>query len=122
MLKIFGRIVMILCVAGLISGGLYFFINSTAGQRLLLTDRRGGFERQVQANQAGGSTLNNLEPQTTIQGRGFGEREFRGEIAPQRAVAGIVQNVAVIALITFVVVTVQKVISMSRRKGSPDAA
>ena len=51
MLKIIGRIVMILCVAGLISGGLYFFVNSNAGQGSFLTDQRGGFVRQGQSNQ-----------------------------------------------------------------------
>jgi len=46
---------------------------------------------------------------------------FRGGIAPQRAVAGILQNEAVIALITFVVALVQKVIQKVNRKRSLDA-
>jgi len=108
---------MILFVAGLISGGLYFFVNSSAGQSFLPTNRRDGFNRQIQSNQAAGGILNNLQIRGNFQGR-----EFRGGLASQRALAGIVQNVAVIALITFMVVSVQKVIPKIRRKRSLDTA
>jgi hypothetical protein len=123
MLKILVRTSLILCAAVLIAGGIYFFVNSRAGQSLILSGRRNGFVRQEPAaSQAAVIPLNSLEPRASAQGRNFEGREFRGGVSPQRAVTGIVQNVVVIALITFLVVTVQKVIPRNGRKGPRGAA
>ena len=67
MLKILGSTSLILCVAVLIAGGLYFFVNSRAGQRLILTGRRNGIVLQESTmSQAVVIPLNSLEPRAAF--------------------------------------------------------
>ena len=85
MLKVAGRIVLILMVAGLISGGLYLWVNHAAQTGV--------------TNLSGGD----------FQAEGHFGGDFDGRGAHGFTLLGVGQHLAVIALITLMVVAPQKI-------------
>lgn len=129
MLKIIGRILIILLAAATISGGLYWLVNSNV---INLAQSEGGmggpqFEGgRPDGNTSGFPQFEGERPESRPRmngqrfgaGQGFGERRGgRGESFSLMSLMGILQKVVVIALVTLLVTLVPKIASrVSGRK------
>jgi hypothetical protein len=117
MLKIGFRVVLILLVAGLVSGGLYLMLNNSS-------DQTAGLEGSFEGRPASGVTSatdssavsvdGSTQAGTTAQFPSGGERPEGGSSA--MSLIGILGNLAKIAGITFIVVMLQKIICKVLRK------
>jgi hypothetical protein len=122
MLKITGRILIILLVAATISGGLYWLVNSNV---INLAQSEGGMGGpQFEGGRPDGNTSGfprfegegpegqpGMNGQRPGAGQGFGERRgARGETFLLMSLMGILQNVVVIALVTLLVTLIPKIV------------
>ena len=117
MLKVIYQLFVIVLIFGLVSGGIYAYVNSSGGQAALgqAALGRGGFDggRDVQTAAAPG--IINLTAGINTAPRGdFGGRDFRG--GGNFSLAGIGTNLAEIGMITVLVVLVQKGFKKARRR------
>lgn len=130
MLRWIWRTLIILLVAGSVSGGVYALWLSGAGASLLGTNnaRFGGEHLEGQRRGAGSNNAlpGQFQPGTRPQGqRGGGEfgrggGDFGRGISLTRGMAGVVRNLVIIGVITIVIVAIQFVITRLRRgKRSP---
>lgn len=129
MLRIMGRILIILLLAATISGGLYWLVNSNV---INLAQSEGGMGGpQFEGGRLGEDTSGfpqfegerpegqrGMNGQRPGAGQGFGERRGgRGESFSLMSLMGILQKILVIALVTLLVTLVPKIASrVSGRK------
>jgi hypothetical protein len=120
MFKIIYRIIIILLVAGLVSGGIYLFFNTSAGQALIQNGRSGGFEREARFAPGGNALTSNFSDGAAFQPGprgGFGsDGDFHGAGGSPLALIDLVKNAGIIGLITIAVVLVQKTWAAIRRQ------
>ena len=121
MLKIIGRILVILLVSGLIAGGIYLIVQYDPAA-LGLANQRAGFEGQIRNNFTG---INNNGTASPLAASGTGgqptrfrggERDFEGRISISRGLLGIAGNLILFSAITLLVVAVQRIYSSDWRK------
>ncbi len=99
MIKLIGRILMIVLALSLVSGGMYFWVQSGSSRGVLTAGQDGIRSRTVlNADFNGG--------QGGFQGRLGGDREAGGSLAA--GAAGILRNLIVVGVITLGVVILQK--------------
>jgi|GEM_PF-2540345 len=108
MLKIIGRITVILCVCGLIAGGIYLLVqhNSSA---LGTGNAAIGRDEETQ----GLHGLQNGAPPVRSHD---GEHGLDGDVSPERGFLGIVRNLIVFSVITLLVAAIQKLASQPGKK------
>ena len=112
MLKVIYRLLVIVLIFGLVSGGIYAYVNSSGGQAAL---GRGGFDGRLDIQTAAAPGIINLTAGINTAPRGdFGGRDFRGR--GNFSLAGIATNLAEIGMITVLVVLVQKGFKKARRR------
>jgi hypothetical protein len=123
-LKMIGRVVVIVLVISLIGAGLYFAFNNGAGQALLANDR-GGFEGGRGQFRPGANALGQLLPngQSGGFGRGgdFGERGG-SRFSLSRGLPGILYDLGIVAAVTVGVLLLQKLWQAIFRKKITAAA
>jgi hypothetical protein len=108
MLKVAGRIVLILMVAGLISGGLYLWVNHAAQTGVAnLSGGDFGEGERLRSGAEGGSFTPDASGDFQAEGHFGGD--FDGRDAHGFTLLGVGQHLAVIALITLMVVAPQKI-------------
>ena len=115
MLRIIGRILVILLVSSLIAGGIYLIVQQNHSA-LGIGDGQPGFEGRLRNNFEwidNGSEL----PQESIASnarlshfRG-GDHDLEGGVSIGRGLMGITRNLIVFSLITLLVVAIQKLFS-----------
>jgi len=125
MLKIIGQILVILLVSGLIGGAIYLVVQNDPAA-FGLANRRDGFESRIPNNLPGtnGGAASPLAASgTSVQPTRFrdGERGFEGRISVSRGLLGIAGNLVLFSIITLLVIAVQRLIPVSRRKRSVQA-
>jgi hypothetical protein len=108
MLKFITRFLIFLLLSCLIAAGLYGLVQRSPASALVGADRRGfaesGFSGSAPPNSAAGQNL----PQ-----RGFrGHDHFDGGASLDRGALGILRNLGLIALITLLVVGLQKLAAL----------
>jgi hypothetical protein len=130
MLKTILRIILILLAAGLISGGLYLLVNSSSQLTVGLplqseSGVRGQLPSGEYENQSPAGEFTNHSPSDRSFGQGFEGQGFPGagddgffdgrggrerdKFNPSLALTGVLKNLGVIALVTFIVVVIQKI-------------
>ncbi|HEX9018335.1 MAG TPA: hypothetical protein VF806_04080 [Anaerolineaceae bacterium] len=118
MFKIFYRILIILLVAGIVSGGLYLFFNSSLGSSLI--GGQGGFGDRggFPGGQAtiGTTLLSQFQSGGQALGGDFGGHGDQGVVDVQRGLAGLLSNFFKIGAIVSGVVLVRWLISLVWRK------
>lgn len=124
MVKMIGRFMVILLVACLVAGGLYWLfeahpslIDFTGGGRGLHNDQlRGQGFRDLPGAGDGLET----RPNRDVVGGGGEHNRLSGSL-DARAISGILRNVLIIALVTLAVLGIQKAFSVIRRRKAPPA-
>lgn len=109
MIKVIYRLVIILIAFALVGGAIYGFVNSSAGQSALASTGRGGgaafAQAPVQQASFGGTVRTDFGGNRGLDGGGG-----------SRSLAGIATNLGEVALITALVVAVQKSFKKIRRR------
>ncbi len=121
MLKIIGRIMVILLVSGLIAGAIYLVVQKDPAL-LGLTNRRAGFESRSRNNfqsTNSGTAAPLAASNHNVQPTRFrdGERGFEGgRISVGRGLLGIAGNLILFSILTLLVIAVQRLSALPRRK------
>ncbi len=119
MIKIVGRFMIILLVACLVAGGLYWLVQANPSLLDLgegAQGMRGGRQRGQGSKDMPG-TEDDLEllPFEDVEGGG-GEHIRQLESLDARAISGILRNLLIIALTTLAVLGIQKAIALVKRR------
>jgi hypothetical protein len=122
MLKIFGRILIILFISGLIAGGIYLIVQHDP-TALGTGDRQAGFEGRLGNHSEQSESESQLLPKSDTWSTrpahfrdGEQGHDFDGEISVGRGLAGITRNLIVFSLITLLVAGLQQLFSRINRK------
>ena len=120
MLKIFGRILVILLLSGLIAGGLYLIVQHNPSA-LGIGDRPAGFEGRLHRNfdkTNNGAALPQTFTQDTSRPAHFraGDGDFEGGASLGHGLLGITRSLIVFSVITLLVVCIQKAFALVNRR------
>jgi hypothetical protein len=110
MLKVIFRIVLILLAAGIVSGGLIFWVNTSG-----ISQAGGGFDRQALAGQRAARPAHDFEG-------GGRDSDFAGGAQLTRGLQDMAAKIGIIALITAGVAILQHGIGWITRRRQPDQA
>ncbi|MBI5301514.1 MAG: hypothetical protein HY868_05205 [Chloroflexi bacterium] len=126
MLRILGRTLAVLLLAGIIAGGLYLLNASGAGNALIGSDGmrpEGGAPPSTISTDATGTASSNgaIASRPSPPTRGEGEMPGSPDAMDwSRGVASVARNLGIVALFTVVVVALQQSLAWrARRKRSP---
>jgi hypothetical protein len=120
MLKIIGRILVILLVSGLIAGGIYLIVQHNPSA-FGIGEGRAAFEGRLRNNfgriNSGAAlspeSISNSNQPTRFRGD---DHDFGGGISMGRGLLGVARNLIVFSLIILLVVVIQKGFSRVDRK------
>jgi hypothetical protein len=116
MLKMIGRILIILLVAGALGGGLYALVNSGAGQSALAGGQDGQHPRKgFAANLASNSSANSAAGFNPDFQPGL-RQGFEGHDGASGGLDSLWKNLGLMALITAGVVVLQKLVRLALRR------
>lgn len=123
MFKILVRILVILLVAGIVSGGLYVLANTSSGQALILSlpGGHGADQHDIAQGQPAQSafTVNTAGPGSLpsgFQGAPHDGGDLRGGASLQQALPTVAGEIGQIALVMAVIVVLQKGVKRLTRK------
>lgn len=116
MIKIIGRFLLILLVACIVAGGLYWLVQSNPS----LLGSQGGLGDRIRSESLEGldseeGTFGGSSPRRGFDGGNF-EHHNESGVLDARALGSIGRNLLVIALITLAVLAIQKALSFVTRR------
>ena len=119
MIKIIGRFMIILLVACLVAGGLYWLVKANPSL-IGLTDGGQGLHNDQLRGQGlrdlpGAGEGLEIRPHREIEGGGGEHNRLSGSL-DARAISAILRNLLIIAATTLAVLGIQKVIAVTKRR------
>ena len=120
MIKIIGRFLLILLVACIVAGGLYWLVQSNPSLLGPQGGLRGGLGDRIRSESLEGldsqeGAFGGSAPRRGFEGGNFEHHDESG-VLDARALGGIGRNLLVIALITLAVLAIQKALSFVTRR------